>query len=113
MSGYLVLFVADPADDGHADALRDAARAVDGAGFFDDPEGGAERTVGTYLKVETLREQRAQALIGWVSRVSEVLAVRIEVQFREEILGHLVAGEADDRLRTVLGAATGRGAADG
>ena len=32
---YLVLFVADPADDGHADALRAAARAVPQAGFFD------------------------------------------------------------------------------
>lgn len=113
MTSYLVLFVADPADDGHADALRDVARAVDGAGFFDDPAGGEQRTVGAYLRVDRLDDERAQALIGWVARVSEALAARIEVQFREEILGHLVAGRADARLRTVLAAATGRALADG
>jgi hypothetical protein len=101
-AGYLVLFVADPADDGHADALRDAARGVEGAGFFDDPAGGAQRTVGAYVKVEGLGDERAQALIGWVAGVSEALAVRIEVQFHEHILGHLVDGRPDERLLTVL-----------
>ncbi|HEU4656597.1 MAG TPA: hypothetical protein VFR97_03690 [Capillimicrobium sp.] len=105
-TGYLVLFVADPADDGHADALRDVARSVEGAGFFDDPAGGEERTVGTYLRVESLRDERAQALIGWVAGVSEALAARVEVQYREVVLGHLVAGQADDRLRAALGAVT-------
>ena len=52
MARYLVLFVADPADDGHADALRDVARRVPGAGFFDDPMGGKQRTVGTYLRLD-------------------------------------------------------------
>lgn len=104
--GYLVLFVADPADDGHADALREVARGVDGAGFFDDPAGGDERTVGTYLRVAALDDERAQALIGWVARVSEALAVRIEVQFHEHVLGHLEAGRADERLDAVLRAAT-------
>lgn len=107
MTSYLVLFVADPADDGHADALRDAARAVDGAGFFDDPAGGEQRTVGTYLRVERLDDERARALIGWVARVSEVLAARVEVQFREEVLGQLVAGRPDARLHAVLAAAAG------
>ena len=53
---YLVLFVADPADDGHADALRAAARAVPQAGFFDDPAGGDTRTVGVYLRTEDLAD---------------------------------------------------------
>jgi hypothetical protein len=93
---YLVLFVADPADDGHADALREVARAVPGAGFFDDPAGGTERTVGTYLRTDDLLG--GAALMLAVARVSEALAARIEVQFREEILGYLVAGRPDAAL---------------
>jgi hypothetical protein len=101
-SAYLVLFVADPADDGHADALREVARAVAGAGFFDDPAGGSQRTVGAYARVDGLHTDTAQALIGWVAQVSERLAVRVEVQFREQILGHLEAGRADEALHAAL-----------
>ena len=54
MSGYLVLFVADEADDGHADALRATARSLKGAGFFDDPDLGGQRTTGTYLETDSL-----------------------------------------------------------
>ncbi|MDX6685868.1 MAG: hypothetical protein QOF26_2072 [Baekduia sp.] len=97
---YLVLFVADPADDGHADALRTAARAIPGAGFFDDPAGGDERTVGTYLRTDELVE--GAALMLAVARVSEALAARIEVQFREEILGYLVDGRPDAALAAAL-----------
>jgi hypothetical protein len=97
---YLVLFVAEDADDGHADALRAAAREVPGAGFFDDPAGGQERTVGTYLRTDDLVE--GAALMLAVARVSEALAARIEVQFHEEILGHLVAGRPDSRLAAAL-----------
>jgi hypothetical protein len=99
---YLVVFVADPADDGHADALRDLARSVPGAGFFDDPSGGAERTVGAYARVDTLQDEVAQALIGHVGQLSELLAVRIEVQFEERILGHLESGVADAALLAAL-----------
>jgi hypothetical protein len=98
--GYLVLFVADAADDGHADALRAAAREVPGAGFFDDPAGGDERTVGTYVRAEELVE--GAALMLAVARVSEALAARIEVQFREEILGYLVAGKPDGALAEAI-----------
>ena len=97
---YLVLFVAQEADDEHAEALRAVAREVPGAGFFVDPWGGQDRTVGTYLRTNDLAG--GAALILAVARVSEALAARIEVQFREEILGHLVAGRPDARLAAAL-----------
>jgi len=97
---YLVLFVADPADDGHADALRSAARAVPDAGFFDDPAGGEQRTVGAYLKTDDLAE--GLGLVAAVAAVSHALAARIEVQHAEEVLGHLVDGMPDAALRARL-----------
>ena len=95
MARYLVLFVADPADDGHADALRDVARRVPGAGFFDDPMGGEQRTVGTYLRLDEAGPNLARALVGHVAEVSQALAARIEVQVDERVLGHLVDGVPD------------------
>jgi hypothetical protein len=103
VSGYLVLFVADPADDGHADALRETARSLKGAGFFDDPDLGGQRTVGTYLETETLEDPVALELIARVAELSAALACRIEIQHREEILGHLVAGRPDEKLASSLG----------
>jgi hypothetical protein len=97
---YLVLFVADAADDGHADALRAAARAVPRAGFFDDPAGGEQRTVGVYLRTEELAD--GLALVAAVAEVSFALAARIEVQLHEQVLGHLVDGRPDDALRARL-----------
>jgi hypothetical protein len=87
--GYLVLFVADPADDRHAVALRDVARSVDGAGFFDGGEPGDERTVGTYVRADTLDEPRAQALVTAMAEVAGRLHVRIEAQHDERIVGTL------------------------
>jgi hypothetical protein len=86
---YLVLFVADPAEDRHADALRSLARTVDGAGFFD---GGEPRTVGTYVRASTLDEAPAQALLAAVRSVAPELGVRFEVQLAERIVG-TVAGD--------------------
>ena len=103
----LVLFVADPADDGHADALRDAARKVPAAGFFDDPAGGEERTVGTYLRFDPAAPEPARALVGHCAFVSEALAARVEVQLDEIVLGHLVSGRPDDRLAAALEIALG------
>ena len=97
---YLVLFVADAADDGHADALRAAAREVPDAGFFDDPAGGDQRTVGAYLRTEELAD--GAVLVAAVARVSFALAARFEVQFREQVLGHLVDGRPDAALRAAL-----------
>lgn len=93
MPAHLVLFVADPARDEHAEALRDAARAVPGAGFFDDPDGGAQRTVGTYLRTDELA-----AGVPLVAAVSARLGVRIEVQHREQVLGWIVDGVPDAAL---------------
>ena len=97
---YLVLFVADPADDGHADALREAARGVPQAGFFDDPAGGDERTVGAYLRADRLAA--GHALLEAVAAVSFALAARIEVQFREEVVGQFVDGIPDAALARAL-----------
>jgi hypothetical protein len=99
---YLVAFVAEPAADHHADALRELARSLDGAGFFDDPAGGQERTVGAYARVDALADELAQALIGHVGELSRRLEVRIEVQFDEVILGHLESGVPDAALLEAL-----------
>jgi hypothetical protein len=98
---YLVLFVADPADDDHATALRGVARGVPGAGFFDDPDGGPERTVGTYLKVDEIAD--GIALIRAVATISRALQLRLEVQHAERILGFLESGRPDAALRAELG----------
>jgi hypothetical protein len=103
VSGYLVLFVADPADDTHAEALRQTARSLKGAGFFDDPELGGQRTTGTYLETETLEDPVALELIARVAELSAELDCRIEVQHREVVLGHLVAGRPDETLAAALG----------
>ena len=97
--GYLVLFVADPAEDHHADALRDVARSVDGAGFFDGGETDAARTVGTYVRVGTLGEPGAQALVAAMGAFARSSRVRVEVQHDERVLGHLeIDGGPDQRL---------------
>ncbi len=103
MTGYLVLFVADPADDTHADALRETARSLKGAGFFDDPELGGQRTTGTYLETDTLEDPVALELIARVAELSSELGCRIEVQHREVILGHLESGRPDEELAASLG----------
>jgi hypothetical protein len=97
---YLVLFVADTAHDVHADALRTAARAVPGAGFFDDAEGGENRTVGTYVRARELQE--GLGLLAAIARVSAELEARFEVQHAEEVLGYLVAGRPDPDLAARL-----------
>lgn len=92
----LVLFVADPAADEHADALREVARLVPGAGFFDDPAGGDERTVGTYLRTDDVAA--GAPLIEAVAAVSHRFRVRVEVQYREEIVGFIEDGVPDAAL---------------
>lgn len=101
---YLVLFVADAADDGHADAIRDAARQVSGAGFFDDPaaEHGGHRTVGAFLRTEDPAGEGA-TLVYALAAISLMLAARIEVQYREAVLGWIVDGRPDAQLRAALG----------
>jgi hypothetical protein len=102
-AAYLVLFVADPARDAHADALRTAARGVPGAGFFDDPESGAQRTVGTYLRTDGLAVAAAARLVDAVAVVSAEHGVRVEVQWREEVLGWIDRGTPDTAVTRALG----------
>ena len=99
-----MLFVADPAEDVHAEALRDLARGLKGAGFFDDPSLGGQRTTGTYLRTASLDEPAALELIARVAELSRALEVRIEIQHAEVILGHLVRGVPDEQLAAALGA---------
>jgi hypothetical protein len=100
---YLVCFVADPAGDRHAEALREVARDVAGAGFVDDAEGGTdERTVGAYVRAERLDEPAVGELIARVAAVSARLGACVEVQHRERVLGHLRDGRADQRLAAAL-----------
>jgi hypothetical protein len=101
---YLVLFVADAATDGHADALRAAARRVPDAGFFDDPgaeAGGEIRTVGTYVRARVPLD--GLALLREVAAISRALGARFEIQHAEVILGYLVEGRPDASLASHLG----------
>jgi hypothetical protein len=98
---YLVLFVADRAEDHHAVALRGVARGIAEAGFFDDPEGGEERTVGTYVRARELED--GLALIAAVATLSRALDTRFEVQHDERVLGFLEGGRPDAALRAELG----------
>jgi hypothetical protein len=98
---YLVLFVADRAGDDHAAALRGVARSVPQAGFFDDPGGGEQRTVGAYLKAAEIAD--GIALIRAVADISRALEARFEVQHAERILGFLEGGRPDAALRDALG----------
>lgn len=97
---YLVLFVADPAEDHHAAAIRGSVRRVPGAGFFDDPDGGESRTVGAYVRARELQE--GLALLTEIATLSRLLEARFEVQHAERILGYLEAGRPDAALAAEL-----------
>ncbi|MCW3002966.1 MAG: hypothetical protein JWQ20_2264 [Conexibacter sp.] len=97
---YLVLFVADTAHDEHADALRATARGVPNAGFFDDPSGAEQRTVGVYVRTDDL--SGGAQLLQAVAAVSARTGARFEVQHAEEVLGHLVSGRPDPDLQAAL-----------
>ena len=100
---YLVAFVADPAADAHADALRDVARRVAGAGFFDDAHDGPERTVGAFVRTDAPSSAVACALLAAVAEVSAEHAVRIEVQFAEAVVGQIDGGRYDAALSCAVG----------
>jgi hypothetical protein len=100
---YLVAFVADTAGDAHADALRDLARDVTDAGFFDGGEDGPDRTVGAYVRAASLGDPGAQALVAAAAELAARLGVRIEVQHAERVLGTLGAdGRPDPALAAAL-----------
>jgi hypothetical protein len=94
VSDYLVFFVAGPVDDDLAAAVRKRVRATAGAGWFDDPDAAtaAERTAGGYVRVGAPEEELGHALLQAASDVSALHGVVVEVQWREEIVGHIDAG---------------------
>ncbi len=94
MSDYLVFFVADPVDDDLAAAVRKRVRATAGAGWFDDSDAAtpAERTAGGYVRVAAPEDELGQALLQAASDVSSLHGVVVEVQWREEIVGHIEDG---------------------
>ncbi len=92
MSDYLVFFVADPVDDDLATAVRKRVRATAGAGWFDDSARPAERTAGGYVRVDAPEDEMGRALLQAASDVSALHGVVVEVQWREEVIGHIEAG---------------------
>jgi len=94
MSDYLVFFVADPVDDDLAAVVRKRVRATAGAGWFDDADAAtpAERTAGGYVRVAAAEDELGQSLLQAASDVSSLHGVVVEVQWREEIVGHFEDG---------------------
>jgi hypothetical protein len=94
VGGYLVFFARDPVDDALAQGILDRIRTCPGAGWFDDPGAGspAERTTGGYVKVAGPDEPLALALRDVARLVSAELELLVELQFREQVLGHLDRG---------------------
>lgn len=106
---YLVLFIADPAGDEHAEAVRACVREAVAArtwpgnqpGWFDGAgdEEGTERTVGAYLRLDGIQDPEGPpVLVAAMARVSASLDVRVEVQVLERPVGALVGGEPDEAL---------------
>jgi hypothetical protein len=94
VTDYLVFFVAGPVDDDLAAAIRKRLRATAGAGWFDDPDAAtpAERTAGGYVRVGAPEDELGKALLQAASDVSALHGVVVEVQWREQIVGHIDAG---------------------
>ena len=97
MSDYLVFFVADPVDDDLAAAVRKRVRATAGAGWFDDltprrPPSAPPAATSAWVRPRTSWARRCcQA----ARDVSALHGVRVEVQWSEEIVGHIEGGTFD------------------
>ena len=108
---YLVFFSRDPVDDGLAEAIVGAVRALCGRrawsgqapGWFDDPDApDDERTCGGYVRVDDLAGADAAALLAGARRLSAELELLIEVQWRERPLGEIAAGTPRGALARLL-----------
>ena len=89
---HLVFFAVGPVDDDLADAIRDRVRAVAGAGWFDDP-GEEHRTTGGWVRVGAMEDPPGQDLLDAARDLSVAHGVVVEVQWREEVVGHIEAGD--------------------
>ena len=91
---YLVFFARDPVDDALAGAILEGVRGCSAAGWFDDPAAAspAERTTGGYVRVAAPEEPEGRELIGVAQELSRAHGIVVEVQWREEVVGHLEAG---------------------
>ena len=102
-------FLTGEVDDAVAERVADRVRVLasrrtwksDLPGFFDSAEDGegAERTTGGYVKLgdEYLPED---VLAVWeeIVGLSSELACSVEVQYREQVLGRVHAGEPEEGL---------------
>ena len=84
-----MFFVRDPVDDDVADAVIARLRGVDGAGWFDDPD-GEPRTTGGYVRCADPAE--GEALLDAARAVSRDHEVTVEVQWREASIAHISGG---------------------
>ncbi|WP_205696902.1 hypothetical protein [Conexibacter sp. SYSU D00693] len=112
---YLVLFVVEPAEDEHADALHHIAHAAAQLHAWEGPEPRSfdatpaesdERTVGIALRIperpaEADRNAIA-ALVEACATTGRELGVGLEVQLAEQRLGEIREGRADDPVLDAL-----------
>ena len=90
-----MFFAKDPVDDDLADAILARVRACPGAGWFDDPAAAtpADRTTGGYVRCATPEHPEGERLLDAARAVSAAHGIVVEVQWREEVVGHLDAGD--------------------
>ena len=95
MPDYLVIFAASPVDDDTASAIVERVRSCAGAGWFDDPAAAtpADRTCGGYVRVEAPEDADGERLLAIARELSAAHGIVVEVQWREEVVGHLEAGD--------------------
>jgi hypothetical protein len=108
LAAYLVYFVADAVDDAVASRVADRVRVLaarrswrtDLPGFFDsEADEDGVRTTGGYVKVtEDVVPEDVIAVWEEIVGLSVELGAVIEVQYREEVLGRVCAGEPDEGL---------------
>ena len=101
-------FVADDVDDAVAARVASRVRVLAARrswrtglpGFFDsEPDEDGVRTTGGYVQVtEDVIPEDVIAVWEEIVELSVELRASVEVQYREEVLGHVRAGEPDDGL---------------
>ena len=109
MASFLVYFLTDEVDDAIARRVANRVRVLASRrtwkselpGFLDSAEegDGAERTTGAYVKLtEDYMPEDVLAFWEEIVGVSAELGCSVEVQYREEVLGRVHAGEPEEGL---------------